>query len=223
MLSSTTKYESLEPTPSNSPRLKRWLATSLVTIIVASVIFTFNPAYLGGIDKTSWSSSSFGADVVELKPCASSQPPPVKPPAPINPWASLTVRQTSAIQRWLEHSDRNLNLTRADSAHLSDNVIFAIETFYPPKAGALAYLASPDTVSPPQSFAKVTIHHGNVPVIRDYLVGPLPIGSQTSMRHLSEIYHQCDIPFHAGGYATANDMSRIISSVAAEYEEPFMV
>ncbi|KAF9035083.1 amine oxidase catalytic domain-containing protein [Hymenopellis radicata] len=156
-----------------------------------------------------------------LKQCAAIQPPPADPPAPINIWSSLTVHETTSVQAWLEAPERELNLTRTSVSRLSDNVIFMIELYYPLKADALAYLESPETVSPPEKYARVTIHHGSVPVIKDYLVGPLPISSKTTMEPLTEIYHRDDIPFHAAGYATGSELSTMISSFAPLYEEAF--
>ncbi|EEB97825.1 hypothetical protein MPER_02779, partial [Moniliophthora perniciosa FA553] len=148
-----------------------------------------------------WATPEDSAKEAEpLKQCTSPLPPPAKPPSPHNLWASLTVPETSEIQAWLEAPERNLNLTRAVDAALSDNTIFHIEAYYPSKAEALAHLESPDSVSPPERFARVTIHHGSAvePIIKDYLVGPLPVGSKTTMRELTEIYHR-DIPFNARG------------------------
>lgn len=143
------------------------------------------------------------------KQCPSPLPPSVTPLAPINPWASLTVPETVAIQSWLEAPKRNLNLTRADRSVTSDNVIFMIEAYHPPKANVLAYLASPETVPPPVRYSRITIHHGaaSSPVIKDYLLGPLPLGPKSTLKPLTEIYHRNDIPFHARGLAALTEFS----------------
>lgn len=199
-----------------------------MTIIIASVVVSTHPTYLKGVTSgDSYSSTSTLSESTisfnGLKQCASPLPPAVEPPAPVNIWASLTVPETTAIQSWLEAPERNLNLTRAMGSRLSDNVIFMIEVYYPPKADALAYLESPTTVPPPDRSARVSIHHGSVPVIRDYLVGPLPIGSSTTIKPLTEIYHRDDIPFHAAGYVTGSELPILISSFAGQYEEVFLV
>ncbi|KAK7031010.1 hypothetical protein VNI00_013800 [Paramarasmius palmivorus] len=136
-----------------------------------------------------------------LEQCSPPIPPIASPPSSINLWASLTVLETTKIQEWLEAPAQNLNLTRAAQSTFSDNVIFLIESHYPTKADALAHLSAPDTVRPPDRYARVTIHHGAAkePVINDYLVGPLPVGPQTTMRPLTEIYHR-DIPYNARGF-----------------------
>ncbi|KAG1804198.1 hypothetical protein EV424DRAFT_1580777 [Suillus variegatus] len=46
----------------------------------------------------------------DIKICASNIPPPARPPAPINPWASLTIDEMVEIQNWLLSTPMNLNL-----------------------------------------------------------------------------------------------------------------
>ena len=140
--------------------------------------------------------------------CASSLPHEAMPPVPVNLWASLTVPETSAIYTWLEAPERNLNLTRSKSSILTDNVVYGIETYYPPKSEALAYLENSATSPPPARFARVTIHHGGVeePVVVDYLVGPLPVSPRTAIRPLKEIYHREDIPYNARGFGNLEEL-----------------
>ena len=140
--------------------------------------------------------------------CASSLPPRALPPVPVNLWAPLTIQETSAIYTWLEAPGRNLNLTRSGGFVVTDNVVYGIETYYPPKAEALAYLENSATSPPPPKFARVTIHHGGVqvPTVVDYLVGPLPVGPRTNIRLLKEIYHRDDIPFNARGFCEGEEL-----------------
>ncbi|KAI0689816.1 amine oxidase catalytic domain-containing protein [Cytidiella melzeri] len=141
-----------------------------------------------------------------LEQCAASLPRPANPPAPVNLWASLTVPETVSIHKWLTHPSRGLNLTSADSASLRNNSIYHIEVYRPPKGDALTYLESPHAETLPSRFSRVSIHLGanpdaeGGPVIKDYLVGPLPIGDETVMKELTEIYHRDDIPFNARGF-----------------------
>lgn len=154
-----------------------------------------------------------------LKQCAASNPPPATPPAPVNLWASLTVPETVAVTDWLSEPSRNLNLTAGDRAQLPDNFIFHIEVYRPSKAAALEYLASPTEDKLPQRYARVTIHHGAIkaedggPVIKDYLVGPLPIGKTTKMRELTEIYHRDDIPFNARMFAIPTELTPLLMKI----------
>lgn len=225
-MSTHQNYERLKDPESDliEPKKRRWGfgLVSLVAIAIISVISLHNTDLWRLLGESELSvSSDIGTfeSAAPLKQCASSLPPPVHPPAPINVWASLTVAETTSIQRWLEAPERGLNLTRASVSTFSDNVIFMIELYYPPKSAALAYLASPDVVSPPEKFARVTIHYGVEPVIRDYLVGPLPVGPGTTMKQLTEIYHREDIPFHAGGYATGSELSLVVSQIAPSFED----
>ena len=145
--------------------------------------------------------------------CPSSLPLAASPPVTLNLWASLTVPETSAIYAWLEAPERNLNLTRSRGSILTDNVVYGIETYYPPKSEALAYLENSAASPPPARFARVTIHHGGieVPVVVDYLVGPLPVGPRTSIRPLKEIYHRDDIPFNARGFSDIDEISNFLA------------
>ncbi|KAI3611759.1 copper amine oxidase [Moniliophthora roreri] len=168
-----------------------------------------------------WTNSKVPTSAKQSEPLDQCTPPlplPAKPPSPYNLWASLSVQETSEIQAWLEAPERNLNLTRAEDAALSDNTIFIIEAYYPSKAEALAHLESPDSVNPPERFARVTIHHGSAaePVIKDYLVGPLPVSSKTTMRELTEIYHR-DIPYNARGFLSLTEFLAMWSTFTPEF------
>ncbi|KAK0447703.1 copper amine oxidase [Armillaria borealis] len=216
-------YERLKDPESDlvKPSKRRWGfgLVSVVVIAILSLISLHNTNLWRFFDESELPSSSYSgtSEPTTLEQCTSSLPPPVDPPAPVNVWASLTVAETTEIQRWLEQTERGLNLTRASVSTFSDNVIFMIELYYPPKSAALEYLASPDVIFPPGKFARVTIHHGVEPVIKDYLVGPLPMGPETTMKPLTDIYHREDIPFHAGGYATGSELSLVVSKIAPDF------
>jgi primary-amine oxidase len=102
----------------------------------------------------------------------------------------------------LEEPAQGLNLTRYSKSKISDNYIFMIEAYYPPKASVLDYFSSLSPSDIPRKYARVTIHHGSAqePVVKDYLVGPLPIGSSTRLQHLTEIYHLDSIPHNARAF-----------------------
>jgi primary-amine oxidase len=147
-----------------------------------------------------------------LEQCAANVPLQANAPTPVNVWASLDVDEMTSILHWVSEPDRGFNLTVADKAGLSDNTVFHIEAFRPSKADALAYLADPVTDNLPKQYARVTIHHGGLeePVVRDYLVGPLPVGDKTSIRQLTEIYHRDEIPFSARGFASFGEFNPIL-------------
>ena len=81
----------------------------------------------------------------------------------------------------------NMNLTRSIVA---DNVVYRIETYYPPKSEALALDISTtrkvcsNDHSPWRSWSACC--HG-------LSCGPLPVGPRTAIRPLKEIYHREDI------------------------------
>ncbi|TFK32677.1 amine oxidase catalytic domain-containing protein [Crucibulum laeve] len=194
----------------------------LTAVVLLSILLTgtpdFNTILSGGIFSGDALSAVLQSPIVgpnELKQCPSGLPPLASPPAPVNLWASLTVPETTAIHAWLESSEQNLNLTRADISMISDNVVFMIEAYQPPKAEALAYLSSPKTVPRPDRYARVTIHHGaaQVPFIKDYLVGPMPVSSKTTMRPLTEIYHRDEIPFNAYGFASISELQHFLAQL----------
>ncbi|KAF8967481.1 copper amine oxidase [Flammula alnicola] len=174
-----------------------------LTDVFSQRIF-FGDSWYGGLDSVP--SEAVKGDVER---CASTHSQPASPPAPVNPWASLTASEIAQVETWLEASQQNLNLTQAGQSTASDNVIFLIEAYYPAKEDALAYLEDPIASPLPQKYARVTIHHGGwkEPIIKDYLVGPLPIDLNTSIRPLTEIYHRDDIPFNARGLAQLSDLS----------------
>jgi hypothetical protein len=128
---------------------------------------------------------------------------------------------------WLTSPSLNLNLSLAETAQLNDNVLYHIEAFRPRKADALAYLADPGHVAPPERYARVTINHGAAkePYIMDYLVGPLPQVSvkgnlreeerktNMTMTELKDIYHRDDIPFNARGFVNMAEISTLFMKI----------
>lgn len=150
-----------------------------------------------------------------LQRCPSSLPPPARPPAPTNPFASLTIPETVAIDEWVSSATRHLNLTVGDKATISDNFIYRIEAYRSPKKDTVNYLDNPDTTSPPKRYAHVVIHHGaaSEPYVQDYLVGPIPVTDKTTMRKLTEIYHRDPIPYNARGFLSAGELSPLLVKV----------
>lgn len=167
----------------------------------------------------------------KLPECPAAHPPPAKPPALLNVWAPLSKSEVTAVRGYLDShkASHELNLTRADDAAVSDNFVYGIEVYYPPKDAALAYLANPESAEAPERYARVTIHHGGweVPVVRDYLVGPLPGNGEyrnqgerrvdIGMNQLTDIYHRPEIPFNARGF----DRSKEINAFLARIMPPF--
>lgn len=172
--------------------------------------------------------TSFGVhdNVDSVGQCAASTVPPASPPAPVNPWSSLTVTELVQIQDWLFAPKQGLNLTRGTIAVPSDNHLYIIEAYYPPKPAVLDYLSSPSTANLPSRFVRVTIHHGaaEVPIVRNYLVGPLPIGPHTSLSPLTDIYHVDPIPYNSRSFDTRDwEAPEIYSNIAAPVAEALEV
>jgi primary-amine oxidase len=213
------KHESTRA-PNRITSLRLGLSFILILLLVSLTVIQVRPStsdskIIFGGTETLASGTGYDEDI---KICASNIPSPARPPAPINPWASLTIDEMVEIQNWLLSAPMNLNLTRGDTAQPSDNSIYMIQTYYPPKADVLKYFSSLDPRDAPARFARVTIHHGGAaePVIRDYLVGPLPVTLATEMTHLTEIYHTETLPYNARGYDALDwNLPEISTKIAA--------
>lgn len=195
----------------------------LYAVVAVSAIFTisffcaFSPHH-SLKDKSLPSYGSSASDHKNLVQCPANIAPPASPPASVNLWTSLTVEETTSIHDWLVHPSRDLNLTLAHKATLSDNSIFLIEVYRPAKADALAYLEAPAQSNLPARYSRVAVHFGGRseaeggPVIKDYLVGPLPIGAHTTIEELTGIYHREDIPYNARGFVLPTEMTPLLMS-----------
>ncbi|KAG1806446.1 amine oxidase catalytic domain-containing protein [Suillus plorans] len=210
------KHESTRA-PNRITSLRLGLSFILILVLASLTVIQIRSSTSGS--KIVFGGSETLADYDEdIKICASNIPPPARPPAPINPWASLTIDEMVEIQNWLLSTQMNLNLTRGDTARPSDNSIYMIQTYYPPKTDVLEYFSSLDPRDAPARFARVTIHHGGAvePVIRDYLVGPLPVTPATEMTHLANIYHTETLPYNARGYDALDwNLPEIHTKIAA--------
>lgn len=213
----------LEGHAPRTPRTRRKALTliALLGVVGFSAFYTLAPSK--GANYAAQGSIGFDADADDqLAKCPSGLPPAATPPTKVNPFASLTIADTVSVSEWLLAPERGLNLTRGDkNPQLADNLIYHVDAFRPVKKDAVAYLDNPDTVSPPERFARVTIHHGAAaePYVMDYLVGPLPVSEKTSMRKLTEIYHRDSIPFNARGYTTMGELSPLLTMIMPPLSE----
>lgn len=207
-----------------SPKPYRTIRRVAIGLVTCLALVTLSFLHVHPLSGDPGAQDQYDGDSVRT--CASPTPPTARPPAPINPWASLTIEQTVQIQKWLEEPGRALNLTRGAISKTSDNHIFMIEAYYPPKASVLSYFSSLSSSDIPEKYARVTIHHGSAPepVVKDYLVGPLPIGPSTRMEHLTEVYHLDAIPHNARGFDTRDWTSpEIFEKMAAPLMEAYKV
>ncbi|KAF8514971.1 amine oxidase catalytic domain-containing protein [Gautieria morchelliformis] len=168
-----------------------------------------------------WRSLGSHYTIEPVERCVSSAPAAASPPVPVNLWSSLSVSEALEIRKWLGAPSRYLNLTASVNPAANDNHIFGIEAYRPPKAQSLAYLNSPTTVPRPKRFAKVIIHHGATPqpIIKEYLVGPLPVGPTTEMSELKGIYHRDDIPYNARVTVPATELGQLVGGFMHQMAE----
>ncbi|KAJ7081806.1 amine oxidase catalytic domain-containing protein [Mycena belliarum] len=140
--------------------------------------------------------------------CADTAPIPATAPR-ANVWKNIDVQEAAAIRKWLadyRDADGNeFNLTPGVLATDLDNSIVLIETFPPPKADVLEYLDNEGAA--PKRFAKIILMLGaaSPPMIRQYLLGPLPDTISTlslaaaplELQPLKHIYTNPDVPYNA--------------------------
>lgn len=220
-------YELLKPDSvdkAQSPRSRYRLVSAIALLTLTAFLLSGSGSYL--FDRPRLASFGVHDDEVSVGQCVANTVPAASPPGPVNPWSSLTVSEIVKTQDWLFAPEQGLNLTRGDVAVVSDNHIFTIEVYYPPKAAVLDYLSSPSSVGPPPRFTRVTIHHGAAPepFVRNYLVGPLPIGPHTNLAPLTDIYHVDPIPYNARSFDTRDwESPEIYSSIAAPVAKVFEV
>lgn len=159
-----------------------------------------------------------------LKQCPPATPPIAHPPAPINLWAPLSVAEIAQVHAFLRRPSLGLNLT-VTNAQPNDNSIFLIETLPPSKALALEYLSDPATKGPPEKYARAVVHLGGQeqPVIKDYLVGPLPVSERTTLEERRGIYHREDIPYNARGFSLGPELARLLGQIMPPLAEPMQV
>ena len=211
---------------STAPRPSRSRKFFLTTLAILGVVGISAFYALSGPSNAryaaEYAAASVGDDGPEhLQKCPSGLPPPARPPAPSNPFASLTVPETTAIHAWVSDPARALNLTAGNKAWISDNFIYRIEAHRPAKRDAVAFLDRPDAAPAPPRYAHVVVHHGAAPepYVQDYLVGPLPLGPATTMRPLKEVYHIDPIPYNARGFGSYNELAPLLLKVMPELSE----
>ncbi|KAF4599302.1 hypothetical protein EYR40_006394 [Pleurotus pulmonarius] len=188
-------------TQHNGRRLRN--RAMLVALVLGSTLLgmamhSYMPAQVQNIERRDVFEDLDARSSSHLKQCPSFKPLAAKPPAPINLWAPLSVDEISDVYKYLKSPSRSLNLTLKGSTP-SDNSVFLIEALRPAKADALKYLAKPNHVKAPERYARVVLHHGaqERPVVKDYIIGPLPVSKRTTMEERTGVYHRDDIPYEA--------------------------
>ncbi|KAH9904728.1 copper amine oxidase [Xylariomycetidae sp. FL2044] len=108
-----------------------------------------------------------------------------------NIWAPISPEDNVAVWNLLHDPTTGLNLTDADSAGINDNYLWFIDTIHVNKSDALPYL---DGQGPkPSSWARAVIFEGgkSEPVSQEYIIGPMPVSSETTVQKL-------DYPYNGG-------------------------
>ncbi|KAF2835986.1 amine oxidase catalytic domain-containing protein [Patellaria atrata CBS 101060] len=104
-----------------------------------------------------------------------------------NVWADLNPEEVTDLLDYLYtyEGDGGLNLTRNEKATAWDNSIASLEVLTPNKTDVLKWLHNPSTT--PQRWARVIVNKGAAEkaTIHEYMVGPIPIGSETQILPLS--------------------------------------
>ncbi|KIJ69836.1 hypothetical protein HYDPIDRAFT_104468 [Hydnomerulius pinastri MD-312] len=225
------EYELLKPAVADQRPSRLWsgyrIASGVVILTLATlVVLRFDPrSLLSGELGAPELPVIHDANGDSLKECAPITAAVAYPPAPVNPWTSLSIDELVQIQRWLNAPEQGLNLTQGDVAKANDDHIYIIEAYYPQKSDVVNYLSSLSTSDLPPRYARIAINHGAAPepVVKNYLVGPLPIGPQTSMTDLTDIYHIESVPYNARAFDARDWASpEIYSTIAAPLAEAFM-
>ncbi|KAI1462708.1 copper amine oxidase [Annulohypoxylon moriforme] len=106
-----------------------------------------------------------------------------------NVWSQISPEDNLAVWNLLHDPASGLNLTDPNTAVLTDNYVFYIDTVHVNKSDVLPYL---DASGPkPGSWARVIIFEGgkSEPGSQEYIVGPLPVSSETTIQKLDYLYN----------------------------------
>ncbi|KAJ9138446.1 Amine oxidase [Pleurostoma richardsiae] len=132
-----------------------------------------------------------------------------KAPKP-NVWAPISPEDNAAVWNWLHDPAQGLNLTLPQHAKINDNQINWIDTLHLNKSDVISFL---DGSGPkPKSYARVIIYEGGKaePVAQEYMVGPLPVDSDTKIEKLDYIYNGGmggAVPYNARGVDAARRLA----------------
>ena len=119
-----------------------------------------------------------------------SAPPTVKAPRE-NVWAGITPEDNAAVWALLHSVESGLNLTDPDSAALTDNYVFWVDTLPTNKTDVLPYIEDAHAPKPPK-YARAIIFRGAIqePDSQEFMIGPLPVGPETKVEPLDYMYVQ---------------------------------
>ncbi|OAX80178.1 hypothetical protein ACJ72_05496 [Emergomyces africanus] len=129
-----------------------------------------------------------------------SEPVPFTKAPKSNVWAGISAEDNLAVWKHLHDPATGLNLTSPDNATITDNYVFWIDALPTNKSAVLAYIDGDRP--PPPKYARVIIFEGgrDDPRSQEYMVGPLPVSSDTTVKPLDYIYNGGmggSVPFNA--------------------------
>ncbi|KAH6648202.1 primary-amine oxidase [Truncatella angustata] len=128
-----------------------------------------------------------------------------------NVWSSVSAEDNTAVWQLLHDPASGLNLTDVSVAGVNDNYLFYIDTVPMNKSEVLPYLDGPGPK--PAQYARAIIFEGGKeePVSQEYMVGPLPVSSETTIQKLDYLYNGGaggSVPFNGRTF----DAMRILAS-----------
>ncbi|KAI2639154.1 copper amine oxidase [Hypomontagnella submonticulosa] len=133
-----------------------------------------------------------------------------------NIWAQISPEDNLAVWNLLHNPESGLNLTDPNVAKVNDNYVWYIDTVHVNKSDVLPYI---DGSGPkPSSWARAIIFEGGKaePVSQEYMVGPLPVSSETTIQKLDYLYNG-----GSGGSVPFN--GRFFDQKRVEAAEPLLV
>ncbi|KAI0387194.1 copper amine oxidase [Hypomontagnella monticulosa] len=133
-----------------------------------------------------------------------------------NVWAQISPEDNVAVWNLLHDPVSGLNLTDPDVAKVNDNYVWYIDTVHVNKSDALPYIDG--SGQKPLSWARVIIFEGGKtePVSQEYMVGPLPVTSETTIQKLDYLYNG-----GSGGSIPFN--GRFFDRKRVEASEPLLI
>lgn len=143
--------------------------------------------------------------------------PAVEVAAPkANVWAQISPEDNVAVWNLLHDPASGLNLTDPDTAGINDNYVYFIDTVHVNKTDVLPYIDGDGTK--PKPYARVIIFEGGKeePISQEYMVGPLPVSSDTAIQKLDYLYNG-----GTGGSVPYN--GRYFDSVRTAASDPLLV
>lgn len=97
-----------------------------------------------------------------------------------NPWLYLSNDEAAGVIAYL-HNDTVLNLTAVADAGNWDNTILVLDLLAPNKSDVLSFLDNNGTAPARHAVASILFAATEEPYVQEFVVGPLPVDSNTSI------------------------------------------